>query len=238
MHFVVPCSADRLPQLKVLMTALEVFGKFDPARDTVTVVDQLDAPPFNRGLVRNVGALLSGVDPDDVLCFHDVDVCPVATADHRSGRRYGPEPKRGEVVHLYGHGHCLGGIVLMRRADFVRVGGYISRDTWGGEDVALEQQCAKHGVRVNRAHVAERYASPLFCELTPAGVKMSNETARHQFQTEIGRKMQQYRAPRPGLVVGDLAATRFALTEPQRKTRIGQKFRLAQVRILGPLPTW
>eukprot|EP01071_Lankesteria_metandrocarpae_P008040 Lankesteria_metandrocarpae@DN4848_c1_g1_i5.p1 len=80
------------------------------------------------------------------MILHDVDVLP-------RGRHFDLQvnggkpcnyfaPARGDVVHLYGHRHSLGGVASILLNDFNSVDGFpLSCWGWGWEDVALANRC-------------------------------------------------------------------------------------------------
>lgn len=169
MRVVVVPYRDRRPQLRRILPVLErVF-------DRVIICEQIDGLPFNRGAVRNLGFVLAALPPDAVVCFHDVDLLP----DPRCFR-YRLDPGPGTILHLYGHRHCLGGIVVCRAGDFGRAGGYpTALWSWGGEDVALEARMA--GVaRIDRTALVPRF-DPAVAELDVTGHAIAPETAQQQF---------------------------------------------------------
>ena len=141
--------------------------------DRIIVVEPVDYVPFNRGWIKNVGFLLSFAGPDDSVYFHDADTLP--TSDTWV---YPPVP-RGCVVHLYGHRHCLGGIVGVDPAVFNYIGGFPHTDAWGGEDRQLQSACIKNNIRIDRSLFKERFKTFDVVELAENG---SVEPA------EIGRK--------------------------------------------------
>lgn len=170
---------QRLPQLQALLPAL-LARHAGP----VLVCEQSDGPqPFNRGWCKNVGFQLTGARGADTVYFHDVDVLP------GPGLVRYPPARPGAARHLYGHSHCLGGVVGMTADDFARVNGFVNdRWRWGGEDRLLQLAC-------QRAHIAIERRAPAWCrrwgndayvqEMAADGRPLAGVDAARQFQAEI-----------------------------------------------------
>ena len=159
MFFIIPCTRDRAAQRETL---LRVLRERHPTAVFVVVV-QTEGDPVDRGMMRNIGFKASGAAGDDVVCFHDVDIIPTT----KYPRGY-PSPRVGEVLHLYGHTHCLGWVVVMRAKTFVSVDGYPSYPTWGSEDVALEKNLTAAGYLISRGGMVQRWGQG-FAELNDRG---------------------------------------------------------------------
>ena len=189
---------DRAPQLRRLLPALE------RAFDRVVVCEQAGTLPFNRGAVRNLGFVLAGLPPEAVVCFHDVDLLP-----DPDRFRYRLEPPFGTVLHLSGHRHCLGGIVVCRAADFARAGGYpTALWGWGGEDVELERRLATVA-SIDRSTMVPRF-DPAVAELAADGRAIPPDQARGQLLVRV-----QPRCPPDRRVRGWWAARRPVPLRPK-----------------------
>ena len=126
--------------------------------------------------------------PQHTLYFHDVDLLP---GPHFQGY---PLAEQGAVRHLYGHRHCLGGIIAMRLDTYRRVGGF-RRDkwTWGGEDTDLQKRVLLSGVAIVRSPFTLRYQNDaIMLELDDHGVPMTGREARSHF---LERYEQRKAAP-------------------------------------------
>jgi len=119
--------------------------------------------PFDRGWVKNVGFCLAGAGPADSVYFHDVDTLPVCPT-----WVYPPVP-RGHVVHLYGHTHCLGGIVGVDPAVFWALRGFGHSPNWGGEDRQLQTACMAAHVPIQRPAFCARFETKRVVELNEQG---------------------------------------------------------------------
>eukprot|EP00053_Salpingoeca_punica_P011366 m.101408 g.101408 ORF g.101408 m.101408 type:complete len:229 (-) comp15659_c1_seq1:468-1154(-) len=130
----------------------------DPGRRNiraVVIAEQGNLAPFNRGAIKNAGFDLAvralNLQPTDTVCFHDVDVCP----EQEFGAY--PDCLPNEIWHLYGHEHCLGGVVCVTVADFVRMGKFSHWDRWGREDTDLMQAAKRLLVHVNHTRFVNRF---------------------------------------------------------------------------------
>lgn len=136
----------------------------------VYVVEQLDAKPFNRGKLLNVGFRLvadatllgralghtAGNFTHAVL--HDVDMLPQEVAYTAVERPTHLAGAASQFKHALPYPEYFGGVTLFPVADFRRVNGY-NNDYWGWgcEDDDLLDRCAHHAVPVDR--VAGRFES-------------------------------------------------------------------------------
>jgi antitoxin component YwqK of YwqJK toxin-antitoxin module len=65
---------------------------------------------------------------------------------------FGPEGKEnGTVKHYYGFKYALGGIVVMKGADFERTNGFPGFWGWGMEDNVLQKRCEAVGLNIDRS---------------------------------------------------------------------------------------
>ena len=130
---------DRSAQLATLLPAL--LRSFD----RVVIAEQGPGRPFNRGAIKDHAVDHCGLVPRDTIYFHDVDLLP--------GPRFGGYPlaDASTVHHVYGHRHCLGGIVGMQLRTYRAAGGF-PRDkwSWGGEDTCLQQRVLRAGFTIAR----------------------------------------------------------------------------------------
>ncbi|MBL8835143.1 MAG: galactosyltransferase [Alphaproteobacteria bacterium] len=123
----------------------------------LTIVEQVPGKPFNRGLIKNIGFLLTEAD-HDYVCFHDVDYLPI-WADYS----YCPSPAR---LIWYGAeltpfdpavdglmkadwNTCFGGVITFPMADFRRINGYSNLYWgWGYEDTELRIRTVAEGLQI------------------------------------------------------------------------------------------
>jgi predicted glycosyltransferase involved in capsule biosynthesis len=143
------------------------------------VIEQSINKQFNRGLVKNIGALNSDAD---YFIFHDVDMLVQGRAD------YGyPEHPTLLATNASQFGwkmpfpEYFGGVVAFSRKDFESINGYSKGFAgWGGEDNELYYRVLACGLQID--HREHRYLSLPHPKDNPTGYDPA--------------KMAQARAPR------------------------------------------
>ena len=110
---------------------------------------QCDARTFNRGATKNIGFLaVKEKYPNDykdiTFIFNDVDTIPF-------NKIFDYQTTHKVVKHYYGFKYALGGIVVIKGADFERINGYPCFWGWGMEDTTIQKRCEGYGLSIDRS---------------------------------------------------------------------------------------
>jgi hypothetical protein len=146
--FIVPYR-NRIQQKFFFSKYMTFLLEDQPENYEIYFSHQHDERNFNRGATRNIGFLaVKAKYPNHYkemnFIFNDVDTLPF-------NKIFNYETTPGVVKHYYGYKHALGGIVVIRGADFERINGYPCYWGWGMEDNALQNRCLRAGFEIDRS---------------------------------------------------------------------------------------
>jgi hypothetical protein len=116
----------------------------------ILFVHQFDKRSFNRGAMKNIGFLaVKHKYPNDykniTLIFNDVDTMPF-------NKIFEYETSPGVIQHYYGFTYTLGGIVVIKAADFEKINGFPNFWGYGMEDNCLQTRSEKCDLTIDRSH--------------------------------------------------------------------------------------
>jgi hypothetical protein len=155
---VVPIKGDMGNEmLPIFLPYMENFlriyycGKFQ-----IIIVRQIDALPFNKGILFNIGTFYV---PGTAGCylFQDVDLLPYISMKIQCTEN-SAHMMAATLCHYYSWFKCeqttgltFGGAVSMSAETFVRIGGFSTRFWgWGGEDDNLLSRARSRGIQILR----------------------------------------------------------------------------------------
>lgn len=148
---------DRKTALESLIPRLSDYVSTQVDCFNISVVEQDDNEPFNKGILNNLGVLLN---PDaDYYCIHDVDLIP-----EFSDYSYPEKPSHlstlcSQFNYVEDPAALMGGVVLFQHDHFKKVNGYPNDYVgWGKEDACLLSRVMNKGFSVYK-HPFGRYFS-------------------------------------------------------------------------------
>jgi len=145
--FIVPYR--NRPQHKFFFSKYMSFILEDMDDYEIFFSHQCDSRTFNRGAAKNIGFLaVKERYPNDykniTFIFNDVDTIPFS-------KIFDYETVEGVVKHYYGYKYALGGIVVMKGADFEKINGFPNYWGWGMEDNTLQKRCEQNNLFIDRS---------------------------------------------------------------------------------------
>lgn len=144
---------------------------------------QCDGRTFNRGAVKNIGFLAVRARwPEHyramTIIFNDVDTIPF----HKI---FDYETTFGVVKHYYGYEYALGGIVVIKGADFERINGFPCYWGWGMEDNVLQKRCERARLHIDRS-VFFKIGSPEMLQLFDGISRIISKKDPHRMKVDNG----------------------------------------------------
>ena len=114
-----------------------VMEDYVPGSYKYMFIHQRDEKTFNRGAMKNIGFIaMKQKYPNHyknmTFIFNDVDTMPFY-------KIFDYETVPGVIKHYYGFKYALGGIVVMKGADFEKTNGFPCFWGWGMEDNVLQK---------------------------------------------------------------------------------------------------
>ncbi len=184
---------DRESQLAELMAHLPKYLTDQGLDWLITIVEDCqDSGQFNRGLIKNIGAVLTeGTD----IIFHDCDYVPIR-ADYA---------EKADPTRLISHGlqeqdrlnlnEFWGGVVQVPRRAFLKANGYSVRyPYWGWEDTDFRVRLEVTGHDLKWLPGEFRALAHPHMGLMPDGVMKSTTLDQEQmFRQRLSRGFQGFR---------------------------------------------
>lgn len=148
---------DRETALYELIPKLYEYVRKQITNFDISVIEQDDQKPFNKGLMNNIGFLIN--KDSDYFCFHDVDLIPIF-----SDYSYPITPAHlsthcSQFNYIENPDALMGGVITFNKNDYISVNGYSNSYVgWGREDSDLASRIEKVGLSIYQ-HPFGRYFS-------------------------------------------------------------------------------
>jgi hypothetical protein len=116
---------------------------------SITIVEQCNNKPFNRGALLNIGFILSL--HADYFCFHDIDMLPLS-ADYSHPKNPAHLASKVEQFNWQlPYPSFFGGVTLFTKKHFKKINGFPNTYWgWGSEDDELWERCRYKKVKADR----------------------------------------------------------------------------------------
>ena len=151
---IVPYRATTQPERKDQLVNLIYGLSLQLPGAYIYIIEQYDDQPFNRGALLNIGVKIAGLSKSDIICFHDVDLLPHPDIIHEYMLPLAENTVRhiGRAWKRYDTDTYLGGILMIRVGDFIKINGYPNDFWgWGGEDDELRDRINDHEMHIQRS---------------------------------------------------------------------------------------
>jgi hypothetical protein len=173
------------PEQKLFFTQyMKIILEHAPNDYEIYFSHQADERSFNRGAMKNIGFLAVKQKypnhyQDINFIFHDLDTVPF----HRI---FDYETTPGTVKHYYGFEHSLGGIVVIKGADFEAINGYPNYWSWGLEDSCLQNRCVAAGIEIDRSQFY-KIGSPQILHIFDGVSRIINQRDPKRYNEDNGQ---------------------------------------------------
>ncbi|CAF0782848.1 unnamed protein product [Adineta ricciae] len=147
---------NREYHLKLLLKYLHPFLQRQKRSYQVFVVEQMGNVTFNKGIIMNVAfqEALKAHSTFNCFIFHDVDLLPendynIYECDPKTPRHLSPAVDELRYVLMYNH--LVGGVLALRKEQFVKVNGWSNLYWgWGAEDDDMAERIRNSSYRLSR----------------------------------------------------------------------------------------
>jgi predicted glycosyltransferase involved in capsule biosynthesis len=134
---------DREYHLELFIPKIVEILKFRNINYQIYIVEQDAGKPFNTGMLKNIGTILSIIDGCDYIVFNDVDTIPTS---YDIFYDYPGE----KVNHLFGYTMSLGGALSLSVEIVERINGFNNNFWgWGFEDTDLKFKIEMCGIMID-----------------------------------------------------------------------------------------
>ncbi|KAK3921110.1 Beta-1,4-galactosyltransferase 7 [Frankliniella fusca] len=143
---------DRFEELLRFIPYMNKFLSHQNINFKIFILNQIDNYRFNRASLINVGFLKSQAECD-YIAMHDVDLLPInQELSYQYPKKRGPFHIASPELHpRYHYTTFVGGILLIRREDFLLVDGMSNKYWgWGLEDDEFYVRLKEAGLNVSR----------------------------------------------------------------------------------------
>lgn len=148
--FIVPYR-DRKYHMNIFNVMMKhILEDYDEKYYEICFAHQMDARPFNRGAMKNLGFYAMKQKypenyKDITFVFNDIDTVP----SMKGLINY--ETESGIIKHFYGFPYALGGIFSITGSDFEKINGFPCYWSWGYEDNVINTRATKMGLTIDRS---------------------------------------------------------------------------------------
>ena len=143
--FIIP-HRNRNETLKITKDKIKNYIIKNNLYADIWIIHQNNSINWNKGTTLNIGfKILESFY--NYFIFNDADIYFEPLQNFII-------PKNNQVIHFYGYDHCLGGIFILNKKDFIKVNGFSNKYfNWGREDVDFQDRILNNKVNVNKDYI-------------------------------------------------------------------------------------